>query len=52
MILLIAIICCIALGIFEAWVFKQTSYEEDYLIAGVCFVAALFLGAVLVSGAW
>ena len=52
MILVIAIIACLTLGIFEVWVFRQTSYEEDYLIAGICFVAALFLGAVLLSGAW
>lgn len=52
MILLIAIICCIALGVFEVWVFHETSYEEDYLLAGVCFVAALFLIVMLISGEW
>ena len=52
MIIVIAIIACLALGVFEAWVFKQTSYEEDYLIAALCFIGALFMGAMLISGAW
>ena len=48
----IAILCCIAFGIFEAAIFHNSGYEEDYLIAAISFVAAGFLFIVKLSGAW
>ena len=52
MILTIAIISFLALGCFETWVFRQTGYEEDYLLVWISFLAAGFLAAILYAGAW
>lgn len=48
----IAILCCIAFGIFEAIIFHNRCYEEDYLLAAISFVAAGFLVVIKLSGAW
>ena len=48
----IAILCCLAFGIFEAMIFHNTGYEEDYLISALAFIGAGFLVVIKLSGAW
>lgn len=50
--ILILIIVLLFIGCFEIWVFNQSAQEEDFLLIWVCFISALFLGAVKIGGAW
>ena len=40
------------IGGFEIWVYRQSHQEEDLYIIGFCFVAAGFLTAMTLGGAW
>lgn len=50
--ILIIIFVLLFIGCFEMWVFHNSAQEEDFLIIWLCFISALFLGAVKIGGAW
>lgn len=50
--ILILVLVLLFIGCFEIWVFHHSGQEEDFILIWMCFVAALFLGAVKLGGAW
>lgn len=50
--MIVAIICCIAFGAFEAAIYRNTDAWEDKAIAACAFGAGAFLAIMLIARAW